>query len=156
MTNKRTKQKQPYGGVNQLVNKLVKQKLGEYSSNSKYSRGIARVGNTPFADVGAHLGGFLGYGNIGRGVGSVIGRILGSGDYLTNFDSVKNTLTSPVPAFGNESTTITHREYIGDVISAAVAGDFKLTRYRINPADAVTMPWLASMAQTSRSIPCQV
>lgn len=102
---------------------------------------------TPFSDVGAHLGGFLGYKDIGRGIGGVIGRILGSGDYQTNFGAIQNNaLTAPVPSFGNESTIITHREYVKDIISSNVAGAFKIDKYRLNPTNAELFPWLSTVA----------
>lgn len=144
MTRKtRNKSAQGGGQANMRAIKALTQQV-----KSLKLKGASRSANkTPFADVGSHLGGIFGMKDLGRGVGGVIGRILGSGDYVTNFDSVRsNTLTSPVPAFGNERTTITHREYIGDVVSSAVAGAFKLEKYRINPADSGTFPWLATMA----------
>lgn len=106
-----------------------------------------RKANTPFADVGGHLGNLLGFKDIGSGIGSVIGRIFGSGDYQTNFSSVRhNDLTSPVPAFGGESTIITHREYIKDIVSSSSAGAFSIETFRINPTNDELFPWLAQIA----------
>lgn len=106
-----------------------------------------RKANTPFADVGGHLGNLLGFKDIGSGIGSVIGRIFGSGDYQTNFNQVShNALTSPVPAFGGESTIITHREYVKDIISASSAGAFSIETLRINPTNDELFPWLAGIA----------
>lgn len=104
--------------------------------------------NTPFSDVGSHLGSFLGFKDLGRDIGGVIGRILGSGDYKTNFDAVKGNalLGASTPAFGSESTTITHREYVGDIVSSATAGAFDIKTYTINPVNAELFPWLSAIA----------
>lgn len=109
--------------------------------------------NTPFSDAGAHLGGMFGFKDLGKGIGGVIGRILGSGDYMTNFSSVQNNaLTSKVPSFGGESTIITHREYLKDVISSPTmivggASAFKIDAFRLNPTNDELFPWLATIAQ---------
>jgi len=87
---------------------------------------------------------------VGKAVGGLIGNILGSGDYTTNFDGVgSNSLVSStaVPSFGGyESTVITHREYIRDIITSGTPGAFDIAAFPINPGQTVTFPWLASIA----------
>jgi len=103
--------------------------------------------NTPFADVGGHLGNMFGLKNLGRTAGGFIGKILGSGDYTTNFPSVQeNQLTAQVPAFMGD-TVITHREFIQDVISSPTAGAFTSLTGPLNPGQPALFPWLATIAQ---------
>lgn len=106
-----------------------------------------RLNKTPYSDVGAHLGGMLGFKDIGKGIGGVIGRILGSGDYSTNFNDVQgNQLTANVPSFGMEETIITHREYVQDIVSPNPGTNFSIQSFAINPANATLFPWLSQIA----------
>lgn len=131
-TNKKNKTSTVNNQVNQLTREIAKLKVSN---------------KTPFADVGSHLGNMVGFKDIGKAAGGFIGRILGSGDYTTNFSDVSTTrLTSSVPAFGGESIVVTKREYIQDVISGAT-GAFKLDSFTINPGLPSTFPWLATIAQ---------
>lgn len=104
----------------------------------------------PLADAGQEIGGFFGMPKIGKALGGIIGQITGTGDYETNFDGVKsNQLLSsgPVPSFGDtESTILTHREYIQDVISSPNAGTFQISNFPINPGQNATFPWLSDIA----------
>jgi hypothetical protein len=103
---------------------------------------------TPFADTGSALGQLFGLKDLGKGIGGIVGRVLGSGDYVTNFEDVnKNSLlTSKVPGFGMEDPMVTHREYIGDVYSSSSVGAFSVQNYPINPANPVLFPWLSQIA----------
>lgn len=64
-----------------------------------------------------------------------------------------NVLIKPmIPAVMNSksregATIIRHREFLGNVTSSSVAGQFKLERYVINPGDSTTFPWLSTIAQ---------
>jgi hypothetical protein len=105
--------------------------------------------SAPFANVGAHLGNMVGFKDVGRGVGSFVGKILGSGDYTTNFSSVTSNglLTASVPSFGGQSTVIIHREYITDIVSSSTAGAFNILALPLNPGLASSFPWLSVLAQ---------
>jgi hypothetical protein len=93
------------------------------------------------------LGGPVGAGigaSIGSAIGNGIGWITGSGDYVTSGGTI--------PSFKkNESTVITHREYITDVKSSPLplvggSSPFEISAYPINPGSTRTFPWLASIA----------
>lgn len=134
-------------------------KAAEVVQLEREMRKLKSRANTPFADVGSHLGGIAGsfFGNgefgrsLGKSAGSFIGKILGSGDYKTNFDQIKNNsfITAGPPGFGggNNITMFTHREFIQDVVSASTANTFKITTFPINPAQEFSYPWLATLAQ---------
>lgn len=105
------------------------------------------VGNA----LGSHFAG-QGGGKLGEKLGSYlhyIGKIFGSGDYVTSSMGVKsNTLvnSSQVPQFANSphSMRIQHREYLGDIYSGT-AGAFNIQNYPINPGMQQTFPWLSSV-----------
>jgi len=118
----------------------------------------------PFGKAGRWIGGALGQhfagpggGKLGAKLGSYlhyIGKIFGSGDYATsNLGVGSNTLvnSSQIPAFvaGKSEVRIQHREYLGDVISSATPGAFKITDYAIQPGLALSFPWLANVVGTS-------
>lgn len=145
----------------EVSNTMTKKKNNKQSRAFKMAKMMAEVNKiknarkpskprpppTPFSDVGQHIGSMFGFKDFGRGIGGVIGRILGSGDYTTNFDSVRNNaLTSPVPAFGMEDTVITHREYVKDIISSSTPGNFKIESFRINPVNDELFQWLGPIA----------
>nr|AQU11748.1 capsid protein [Cruciviridae sp.] len=85
------------------------------------------------------------------------GSVLGSGDYVQPSYSVKkNVLTNlsqQVPEVKSEqnssSVKFRHREYLGDIISSSVAGNFKIQSFNINPGNRQTFPWLADSVQTN-------
>lgn len=108
-------------------------------------------GKTPFADVGRHLGNYLGYGDWGSAIGHGIGRILGSGDYSTGPMIKSNVLvnSTEVPEFGTQgrANVIHHREYLGDLITSPTPGAFRRQTFTINPGLNTTFPWLSTIAQ---------
>lgn len=55
---------------------------------------------------------------------------------------------TPVPQFGNASAgfRVRHREYLGDIKASAVAGQFTIQQYAINPGLFASFPWLCSIA----------
>lgn len=114
--------------------------------------------------AGGLAGGSIG-GPIGRAVGSVagkaiggkvgsylhyIGKIFGSGDYVTSADSVRRNVlvnSSQIPSFsGNKNEVhIRHREFICNIVSSATANTFNIQTFNINPGLLATFPWLAGV-----------
>lgn len=85
--------------------------------------------------------------NLGYNIGSRIKDITGFGAYSVR----KNTLAGVVPSVGNSSRvegglTITHREYLGDIITSASAGEFSSYSIVINPGQCQFGEWLAQIA----------
>lgn len=104
---------------------------------------IGAVGGNAFGPIGAAVGG---------GLGNMMSRLVGFGDYGVVANTVvdhanKMNMGAPVPYFGNISngTIIQHREYIQDIVGTGSTA-FSLTAYSINPGQAGTFPWLASIA----------
>lgn len=97
------------------------------------------TGYGAFAPAARAFGGWL---------GQKFKDITGYGDYNVR----KNTILSgTVPSLGNASShpdgmTISHREYLGDVITSPTAGAFSIASYNLNPSDPQTWEWLAQMA----------
>lgn len=120
--------------------------------------------NGPWANRGAAIGSLIGrqYGGpAGAAVGSYIGRrafhypakIFGSGDYTVTQPVTKGVeKMAPVPAkfeSNSEGVCITHREYLGDLITSSTAGELKLDTFDINPAMSHTFPWLSTLCESS-------
>ena len=84
---------------------------------------------------------------LGRMAGKAIGGWLGSGDYVSTSG---NTVLAPDPpkiSMGRDAVTITHREYLSDIISSSTANTFKIQKFGLNPSDMNTFPWLANVTQ---------
>lgn len=85
---------------------------------------------------------------IGGYLGNKLGSYFGWGAYSVN----RNSLTVPEgnsPASMHTSgmtTRISHREYIGDILSSGTAGAFKLESYQMQPGSATMFPWLSDLA----------
>lgn len=97
------------------------------------------LGGAPGAAIGSALGG---------GLHSLVHAVTGLGDYTVN----KNTLLmdgAPIHVINspNSGVIVRHREYIQDVISSPVAGQFKNETFMIQPGDGNTFPWLAAIAE---------
>jgi len=101
------------------------------------------------AAIGAALGTFGGPagillgGSLGSAAGNAVGYYTGTGDYKVSNNACM------VPGYkGGDSTTISHREYITDVTSAATGtpSNFEISAYPLNPGVTRTFPWLATIA----------
>lgn len=116
-----------------------------------------RIGSATGGMIGSALGTPYGLGKpasmIGKKLGSYlhyIGKIFGSGDYVTSSAGVSsNSLmhSNQIPAFGSgkQDVRIRHREYLGDVISSGTAGAFNIQSFPLNPGFAATFPWLSQV-----------
>ena len=102
---------------------------------------------TPFGDVGSKIGGIFGAPVLGRHAGSMIGSLFGSGDYKIESNSIIQGASQEVPSFKGGNTVVRHREYIKDIVTSSVAGQFQNETFRINPGLAATFPWLCVIAQ---------
>lgn len=103
------------------------------------SRSLGMLGERYGGSVGRHLGG---------AVGSGISSIVGFGDYHVSKNSILHPLDEGqgIPSFGNlsQGTIIRHREFITDVKNNGTG--FINALYPIQPALAVTFPWLSQVA----------
>jgi len=94
----------------------------------------------------AELTGFNSAQGIGKWLGTGIGSIFGSGDYVAMGPTPSyNILQGQTPKFSSSSATnvVCHREYLGDV-----SGNLAFTNasYPLNPGISSTFPWLSSIA----------
>lgn len=107
------------------------------------------LGRTLLEGGGSALGSMLGPAGAaaGRAAGGAISSILGLGAY-----EIKQNvfLEGRLPMIVNDTPTggtiIRHTEYMGDIITSSVAGQFELQNYFINPAQEGTFPWLSQIA----------
>lgn len=77
--------------------------------------------------------------------------IVGRGDYESSEDLDRNPIVSgrinPNMGFKTgESVMVHNREFLGDVITSANAGEFSIQEFLLNPANALTFPVLSSIA----------
>lgn len=116
----------------------------------RYGRAIgAEVAD---AIVGKYLGSGLarGLGSKAGGLAHYVGRIFGSGDYVTSSNQVKSNVLvneSQIPQFGSSVNTvhIRHREYLGDIVSSSSANTFQIQSFSINPGLMSFLPWLSQV-----------
>jgi len=107
------------------------------------------------AALGGTLGGVYG-GPVGGAVGAIAGKALASG--LKSVTGYGPYYTSHVPiepgrvprvkngALGAGSIRISHREYLGDIVSSSTTNTFKLQSFPIQPGDPNVFPWLSQLA----------
>lgn len=75
---------------------------------------------------------------------------VGRGKYDISKNSLMNNLKNtnrPEFTTVSEGLRITHREYIGDVVSSSNTNFFNNSVYSVNPGLSATFPWLATVAQ---------
>jgi len=96
--------------------------------------------------AGQGIGSLLGSGDLGRAAAlsahRLFKRITGVGDYTVRQNTILN---GAVPRFMKEgrATIIAHTESLGFVYSK---GTYGFQKYRINPGDPRTFPWLSKIA----------
>lgn len=108
---------------------------------------IHGYGDYQFSKRGNHSIGARAGAWVGDRLQNLVGRITGLGDYTVS----RNSLVSegnPLPSVHNsgKAFVMRHQEYLGDVITSATPGAFTLQSYHIQPADPVSFPWLAQIA----------
>lgn len=141
---KKKPQKQPGVNIRQLAQKVLKQLP---KGTFKTAGGL----------IGGKLAGPLGS-LYGAKAGSVLSRILGAGDYVSNEkDLVVNSLFGKVGSMAGKVpemhraghvTRIQHTEYIKDILSTS---SFNIDSYSINPGLENSFPWLSQIAANFES-----
>lgn len=86
---------------------------------------------------------------LGQGAGRLLGKWLGTGDYVNAHGNVVLAPDAPKMFNDGHAVTISHREYLGDIISSSSANTFLLQAHAINPADSNTFPWLSRVVKQS-------
>lgn len=86
-------------------------------------------------------------GALGMFLGQTFKDITGYGEYHVN----KNVLlTGEIPNVSNPPTTngwvVSHKEYIGDIITSATANTFQMASFDLNPTNAQVWEWLAQVS----------
>lgn len=136
---------------NNMIKPLNKVKQDIVKLQNKLKQ-VPGLGKTPLVRHPMEtIGGLAG--PVGRSLGKGIGRIIGSGDYVVSGNSLSRSSAvtlghGSVPSFavqGDGSIRVTHREYIGNVVSGP-ANTFSLSAYVLNPGLIQTFPWLRKTA----------
>jgi hypothetical protein len=94
--------------------------------------------------IGSSLGGYL---------GGKLAQILGFGSYTVKANTLlteggRLSEGQEIPMFKNygHETRVSHREFLGELVTPASPTVFNNTTYRINAANPVLFPWLAPIA----------
>jgi len=128
---------------------LVAKGQGAYTLKEVAHRVLSMLPRGTFQAAGGAIGGAFG-GPKGAALGSQVGRGLsiatGYGDYILN-DIVHKA--GGVPRMDpNTARTISHCEFIADVLAPASASVYNVQRtLLLNPGDETAFPWLAPIAQ---------
>lgn len=113
---------------------------------------FGRAGEAAGQLLGGRFGGPAGtylLGKAGRFVGHNVGKLFGSGSYdVVHGDTT--TMAPDPPRFSNntrdDSVCISHREYLGDIITSSTIGALKVETFNLNPASNNVFPWLSHIA----------
>lgn len=124
---------------------VVKPKKSEITELGRAIRTLGGFG-------GGALGGLIGQPGLGAsagtGLGAVLSKWLGQGDYTVKSNSLVNTLrpdgTIPSMHKNDQTIIVRHKEYVGELRGKQTfTNQF---RYPINPGVATTFPWLHTVA----------
>jgi len=100
--------------------------------------------------MGQRLGNIVGrpYGRLGAEAGRLFRSITGFGDYKVTRNSLVPGADS-LPTFSNTvaGTRVTHREFLFDVITSPIPGQFTIETIPIQPALLGSFPWLSASAE---------
>lgn len=148
-------QKQLVNMLTQVKKKKAKPKVISGRGAYAYGRGKYSFGRA----LGGALGGMAGMALGQPGLGSMAGRSLGGlvqrkvsgrGAYRTNDLVNGGSPSSLIPSFGtpdeNGNIRIRHKEYIGDIFSPTIPGNFNIQSFSLNPALVGVFPWLSQTA----------
>jgi len=114
---------------------------------------IRKIAKSKFnaSTLGSNVGSM--WGPAGRILGGAAGKLFktvtGYGEYKVNTNSLITSAGDTLPMFKNAhvGTNVRHREYIGDVITSGVIGQFKIDKFVIQPGLLASFPWLAAGAE---------
>jgi len=101
---------------------------------------------------GGYAGGLLGNAALGSaagsGLGAIVSRWLGQGDYSVQSNSLLGSVrpdgTIPAMHKDGQSVIVRHKEFLGEILGSQTYTVQK--RYALNPGDSSTFPWLAAIA----------
>jgi len=142
-------------GLKSSTKKRVKRQPRQQQVQMIPYQAPAPVQSTPIADAGQTLGRMLG-GLLGKwtGTGAYRSKILrpvrarGRGAYTLDTEGM---VRPNAPLFSSstaeEGVCISHREYLGDIISSATPGAFKVSTFDLSPSNGNSFPWLSNIAQ---------
>lgn len=104
-----------------------------------FAAGATALGYGALAPAASVLGGY---------VGNKIKQVTGFGDYHINKNALIGGMVPKIsnPSLAGGGLTISHREYLGDVISSETTMGFSITKFNLNPGQPQTWEWLAQIA----------
>lgn len=73
----------------------------------------------------------------------------GVGDYTVNYNSLINGAAKTPNSFSSSGRglIVRYREYLGDIVThESIIGGFNVVKYKINPGNIITFPWMSPIA----------
>lgn len=127
--------------------KDVKKVLGNYRPKKIGGQGGGYI-SAALSKAGQYTGKFIGDRlENWTGLGAYRRRYKGQGSY---YESAGGQIAPIPPQFSrnlnDDFVEITHREYIGDIISSSSANTFAINSYTVNAANPNCFPWLSQIA----------
>lgn len=127
--------------MNSIQGKGKRQKASQNKTANKQPKKKTAV-RSALEGIGSTLGGLVGLKDLGRDAGSWISKVTGLGEYKVN-SNVFAKSSDDVPQFqfnSDGSTTITHRESLGDMKGSI---NYTSKYYDIHPLNPILFPWLS-------------
>lgn len=144
--------KRPYSRVKRLSSRAKGRPLSYVTPRRSTVRRSPAKGTPWHKGLAESAGGMLGsyFGPLGSKIGASAGKLFskvtGFGDYKVQSNTLITGASPPLFASAGRGTLVRHREYLGDVYSAPVAGAFNVQGFAVNPGLATTFEWLAQIA----------
>lgn len=126
--------------------KPTEAQLASYASSSVGDRAVTGYGDYKFSKRGQHSIGARAGAWLGDRAQSLIQRVTGLGDYSVGTNSLMGNDPPRIVNNSKRSVTISHREYLKDLITSATPGAFQTESFLLNPGDPHTFPWLSQIA----------
>lgn len=128
--------------------KKTKQKK-EKAEISELGQAIRKLGTVAGSLAGGIIGAPTAGGVVGNSLAGALSRWLGAGDYSVGTNSIvqkslKAASSIPYMHTDNQTVTVRHKEYLGEVYSSIPFGVQQ--SFPLNPGMALTFPWLAGVA----------
>ena len=121
----------------------VKRMIKAAAPKPRRRRVMKGSGSYSFQKEGRNIGG-----SIGGGLGHVVDRWFGKGDYQVSSNTLIKPSSVPIMHSADSSVRICHKEFINDITATPA---FSSQSYSINPALASSFPYLSGIAQNFES-----
>lgn len=123
--------------------KVTRPRTSKKTVDSSLTSTIRGAVKSALIGGGGMLGALVGAPQMGAAAGALVSKVIGSGDYTVNKNSLVGS--NGIPVFSNtpRGFRIAHKEFITDIVSSV---GFSNSTYAINPGNPVLFPYLSIIA----------